>query len=97
MPTLTINEIECIHPKEAHDDEVYLVHYTEGSERLPRLWGPHTMEEGDRILLRDTIDPIEFHEYLNIILMEEDRAPTSFPIGDDDRIGYANRNLCRRF
>lgn len=46
------------------------------------LWGPVTMEEGDLIILRDTIAPIVFHEFVSIELRDDDRN-----LRPDDSLG----------
>lgn len=79
MPTLTFNSIECAGTKETKHDEIYINAYGESSgailgrnTRLPVLWGPTRMEEGDILSLRGAIDPIVFYEFAQLKLWDDD-------------------------
>jgi hypothetical protein len=92
MPTLILNSIECINPKETGHDEVIINVYTESSlDNLWRRyqyaridWGPTRMEEEDTQSLRGAIDPIEFYEFVHIKVWDNDSPFKDNLIGELD-------------
>lgn len=81
MPTLTLSEIECLHPGEAGGDEIWLSIRTEQHPawtEAGELGLPREMHEEDPVLRLQPpgsdypVDPIEFDEFLCVRLMEHD-------------------------
>jgi hypothetical protein len=99
MPTLTLNEIECLHPGEAGGDEVWLSIRTEQHPawtEAGELGVPREMREEESLRLQppgadDPIDPIEFDEYLCVRLLERD------PLNDSIIGGFSFTRPFRRF
>lgn len=72
MPTITLNQIECIDPRGSRDDMMLTLATDEGY--LGRIWGPTRMREGHRITLSDHVDPIVYNDFARIALYEHDRV-----------------------
>ncbi len=90
MPTITLNEIECIDPRGSRDDMMLTLVTDE--RNFGMIWGPERMREGNRINLRDRVDPIEYDDFARISLYEHDRVgrndyfgTMSFMIPSEDR------------
>lgn len=72
MPTITLNEIECINPRGSRDDMMLTLVTDEIGSRV--IWGPERMREGNRIDLRRRVEPIEYDDFARIALYEHDRV-----------------------
>jgi hypothetical protein len=70
MPTLILNEIECVDPGSRRDDMMLTLSSNEVTSRV--IWGPEGLRKENRMDLKSRIAPIEYDDLAKISLYEHD-------------------------
>jgi hypothetical protein len=86
MPWLQLVRIECHETEDwAGRDEVYIRVWPDLKDGWDRVWGPWSMNDGDKETLESDVAPREFIERCGVDALDQDQGGIDF----DDLLGDA--------